>query len=187
MTTDEFTALTLRNRFNLIILARLHQLKLSDAWLVSGALFQTVWNILSDHRPEYGIKDYDIFYFDRDTSWQAEDAAIRHAKSLFADLGVEIELRNQARVHLWYEEKFGAPYPPLSRSTEGIDRFLQVNAQVGIQPDGARLHVYAPGGFDDIEQMRVRPNLTPNFQVGRYEEKARRWKTLWPQLAIEAA
>jgi len=29
---------------------------------------------------------------------------------LFA--GLQVEIRNQARVHLWYETKFGTPYRP---------------------------------------------------------------------------
>jgi len=42
----------------------------------------------------------------------------------FAGLGIEIEVRNQGRVHIWYQEKFGTPYPALSKATDGIDRFL---------------------------------------------------------------
>ena len=61
----------------------------------------------------HGIRDYDVFYFDADTSWSAENEVIERAAHLFADLNVSIEVRNQARVHLWYEEKFGLPYPPL--------------------------------------------------------------------------
>ncbi len=187
MTSDDFAELVLRNRFNRAILELLPELSLPDSWLVSGALFQTIWNIHSDHPPERGIKDYDIFYFDPDTSWKAEDAAIRRAKALFESLDVEIEVRNQARVHLWYEEKFGLPYPRLSRATEGIDRFLHRNAQVGIRPRGAGFEIYAPHGFEDIATMTVRPNPTANFQVERYAEKARRWKLLWPRLVDEPA
>jgi hypothetical protein len=187
MKNESFVACILRNRFNRAILGRMSELKLPDCWLVSGALFQTVWNILSDFPPEHGIKDYDVFYFDPDTSWRAEDTAIRRAKAVFADLCVEIEVRNQARVHLWYEEKFAAPYPPLSRATEGIDRFLAVNSQVGVRLRGDSFELYAPHGLDDVEKMLVRPNPTANFQTQRYYEKANRWKTQWPQITIEPA
>ena len=79
----------------------------------SGALFQTVWNVLTHRAPDYGIKDYDVFYFDPDTSWDAENDVIVRAKHMFADVDAAIEVRNQARVHLWFEAKFGAPYAPL--------------------------------------------------------------------------
>ena len=111
MNEAEFIEAVLRNPINLEILKRLNSLQLNDAWLVSGALFQSVWNALTGREPEYGIKDYDIFYFNSDRSWEAEDAAIRSGADLFADLERRIEIRNQARVHIWYEEKFPAPIP----------------------------------------------------------------------------
>jgi uncharacterized protein len=184
MTEAEFVAAVLRNPINATILARLPQLGAQDAWLVSGALFQTVWNGLTHRAPNYGIKDYDVFYFDSDTSWDAENDVIVRAKHIFADVDAAIEVRNQARVHLWYEAKFGAPYPPLAYATDGIDHFLMHNAQVGIRPHGESYEIYVPHGFDDIARMIVRPNRTPNFRADRYREKADRWKSLWPEITI---
>jgi uncharacterized protein len=132
MTEPEFLAAAFRNRTNRAIVDRLGSLGTNDTWLVSGALFQSVWNAISGRTPDYGIRDYDVFYFDSDLSWEAEDAVIKRASQLFADLGQRVEIRNQARVHLWYQEKFGAPYPALRSATQGIDRFLMPCAQVGI-------------------------------------------------------
>ncbi len=184
MTESVFLALAISNRANAQILERLPALGLPDCWLVSGCLFQSVWNAMAGHPPDRGIRDYDLFCFEPDTSWEAEDSAIRRANAGFADLGVTVELRNQARVHLWYEAKFGAPYPPLTCATQGIDRFLSRNCMVGIRPNGPGFDVYAPHGFDDIAAMIVRPNKTANFQAERYREKAARWKALWPSLTI---
>ena len=100
MTDADFIAAVLSNPINRTILDRLPTLDLPDAWLVSGALFQTVWNVLTNRPPEFGIRDYDIFYFDPDDSWAAEDAIIRRIGAPFADVTAEIEIRNQARVHL---------------------------------------------------------------------------------------
>ena len=184
MTRDELLAAVLSNPINAAILARLPELALPDCWLVSGALFQTIWNVLTSRPVDHGIRDYDLFYFDKDTSYEAEDRAIRRAQTAYTDLGAAIELRNQARVHLWYPEKFGAPYPPVQKATDGIDRFLVHTAQIGIRPCGADFEIYAPRGFDDILKMIVRPNITGNFQATRYLEKAHRWKSLWPELTI---
>ncbi|MBO6634283.1 nucleotidyltransferase family protein [Parvibaculum sp.] len=181
MDEERFIELALTNEVNREILQRLPSLGLADAWLVSGSLFQTVWNGLTGRAPGYGIKDYDIFYFDADTSWEAEDIAIRRCAELFADVGADVELKNQARVHLWYEEKFGTAYPPLHSSCEGIDRFLAPACMVGIAPD---MTVYAPCGFADIETMTIRPNRALNFSAERYAEKADRWKEKWPELTV---
>jgi hypothetical protein len=51
----------------------------------------------------------------------------------FATTGAKLEVRNQARVHLWYPQKHRLPYPELHGSTEGIDRFLTRNTKVGIR------------------------------------------------------
>ena len=102
MTADEFIAAALRNPVNKTIADELFHLALPDAWLVSGCLVQTVWNLRTGRAAGYGIADYDIFYFDRDTSWEAEDSVIKQLNAAFAGLGVTVEARNQARVHLWY-------------------------------------------------------------------------------------
>jgi hypothetical protein len=187
MKEDQFVEAALRNPNNVTVLNRLHDLEVNDAWLVSGALFQTVWNVLTDRPPQYGIKDYDVFYFDTDTSWQAEDSVVRRSENLFADMCAPVEVRNQARVHIWYEQKFGARYPPLMRATEGIDRFLMDAAMVGIRRLINRYDIYAPKGFADIASLTIRPNRTANFHPSLYMEKAKRWRELWPELTIVAA
>lgn len=187
MNKSDFLAATLRNPVNAAIADELSRLALPDAWIVSGCLVQTAWNVLTGRAVDYGISDYDIFYFDPDTSWQAEDAVIRDLQGRLASLGVTIEARNQARVHLWYAQKHGLPYPALRSSTEGIDRFLTRNTQVGVRRRDEGHDVYAPNGFDDIAGMIVRPNPGPNFSAANYAAKAARWKGLWPELTVLAA
>jgi uncharacterized protein len=184
MDREDFLAAALKNPVNERIARELFKLALPDAWLVSGCLVQTVWNVTTQRAAGYGISDYDVFYFDPDTSWQAEDAVIRRLEARLAKLGVKIETRNQARVHLWYAEKHGLPYPPLKCSTEGIDRFLTANTMVGIRRTTDGFEVYAPNGFDDIAEMIVRPNPGPNFSQKNYAAKAARWKRLWPEIEV---
>jgi uncharacterized protein len=102
----------------------------------------------------------------------------------FANLGVSVEIRNQARVHLWYPETHGVPYPPLHSSTQGIDRFLTRNTQVGIRRTRNGYEVHAPRGYHDIANMIVRPNPGANFSAANYERKAARWKSLWPEITV---
>ena len=188
MNTNDFLAACLRNPIIDAIADELFRLALPDAWIVSGCLVQTVWNVLTSRRIDHGINDYDIFYFDPDTSWQVEDAVISELRGRLEKPGVKIEVRNQARVHLWYPEKHGLPYPALHSSTEGIDRFLTRNTQIGIRRSRHRGHdVYAPHGFDDIAGMIVRPNPGPNFLAVHYEAKATRWKMQWPEITVLAA
>ncbi|SFJ91257.1 nucleotidyltransferase family protein [Bradyrhizobium sp. Gha] len=187
MDEARFLALALKNPVNLAIIDELHRLALPDAWLVSGCLVQTVWNVLTKRAVDHGIADYDVFYFDPDTSWDAEDVVIRQLQGRLDRLDAKIEARNQARVHLWYPAKHGLPYPPLSRSTDGIDRFLTQNTQVGVRRTDDGFDVYAPHGFNDVAGLIVRPNAGPNFSAANYALKAGRWKALWPELTVIAA
>jgi hypothetical protein len=184
VTQDQFLTAAFRNPANRAITDELYRLALPDAWLVAGCLVQTVWNVLTDRPLDHGISDYDIFYFDSDMSWDAEDRVIRDLTARLGHLGVAIEVRNQARIHLWYPDKHGVPYPPLSCSTDGIDRFLSENVQIGIRRSAGGYDVYAPNGFGDIAGMIVRPNRTANFSVANYTKKAERWKSLWPEITV---
>jgi hypothetical protein len=184
MRSEDFHAAALRNPVHDALLDELIEFGLPDAWIVSGCLVQTVWNVLTGRAVDHGINDYDIFYFDPDTSWAAEDAVIRKLRQRLAGCDVAIEVRNQARVHLWYPDKHGLPYPPVAGSTEGIDRFLTKTTQVGIRRNADGYDVYAPNGFDDIEGLIVRPNPGPNFSPANYAAKAARWKSLWPELTV---
>ena len=173
MDKARFLALALTNPINVAIIDELHRLALPDAWLVAGCLAQTAWNVLTGRAIDHGISDYDAFYFDPDTSWEAEDAVIRALHGRLGHLGAKIEIRNQARVHLWHPGKHGLPYPPLMRATDGIDRFLTQNTQVGVRRSDDGHEVYAPHGFDDVARLIVRPNPGLNFSAANYAAKAR--------------
>jgi hypothetical protein len=166
------------------ILERMPSLNLPDCWLAAGCLFQTVWNTLSDCDPEAGILDYDLNYFDgTDLSWEAEDQAIHSTGAALADLGANIELRNEARVHLWYETKFGTPCPPYRSTRHAISTFPNCSSCLGVRPIDGHLEVFAPYGLTDLFAMTTRPNpiLAP---ASVYEAKTTRWAQQWPELTV---
>ena len=56
------------------VLETARELALPDWLIFSGAIYQRVLNHLTGRDPDYGIKDYDLGYFDpSDTSYEAED------------------------------------------------------------------------------------------------------------------
>ncbi|MGR3591438.1 MAG: nucleotidyltransferase family protein [Limimaricola soesokkakensis] len=159
-------------------------LDLPDWWIVSGALYGAVWNALTGRPALHGVKDIDLFYFDPDTSWAAEDRVIRRAAPFFAP-APPVEIRNQARVPLWYRDRFGHACPDYASSREGIDHFASRTHCVGmrLRPDDG-FDIYAPYGLEDVFAMRVVPNpILPNRAT--HEAKATRQKACWPELTIE--
>ncbi len=181
---DRFLDIVMSNPSVETVLARAARIALPDWYLTAGCLFQTVWNVLDGHPPTRGIRDYDLFYFDGDDlSWEAEDRVIKEeADGAFSDLDVQVEVRNEARVHLWYESKFGKPCAAFASSADAIDHFAATACCVGVrrEPDGSHT-IHAPYGFDDLFGFVLRPNpvLAPR-EV--YEAKADRWSGLWPRL-----
>ncbi|RZL03518.1 MAG: nucleotidyltransferase family protein [Rubrivivax sp.] len=175
-----FLADVLRNRHNAQILERWASLHLKDGWLVAGCLFQTVWNVLSGQAPEGQIKDYDFFYFDaQDLSATGERAVQAHVEGTLADLGITVEVVNQARVHCWYEAHFGHPCAPLNSAKDGIDRFLMPATCVGINVH----EVYAPHGLGLLYEGTLTMNpLTPHEPL--FAKKAASYQRRWPWLRI---
>ncbi len=175
-----------RNPINATLVDRLPALGLNDCWLVAGCLFETIWNLMSENPPTEHIRDYDVFYFDPDDlSYAAEDREIKRLSAAFADIDATIELKNQARVHLWYRQRFGGDYPALTSSTDGIHRFLVACTCVGIRcTAGQPPAVYAPYGLDDMYAGNLRPNPL-NQPHSRFSEKAESYRARWPWLTIE--
>jgi hypothetical protein len=153
--------------------------------LVAGCIYQTVWNRLTGRPPGTGINDYDLIYFDdHDLSKEAEVAAEQNVRERLPDLSAPVEVRNQARVHSWFEDYFGIPYAPLSCADEAITRYASKTHAVGIRltADG-HLDIYAPFGLEDIFAMIVRPNYAlPNKPT--HDRKAARAKAIWPELTV---
>ncbi|MFJ3229372.1 nucleotidyltransferase family protein [Streptomyces sp. NPDC086783] len=174
-----------RNEVLVEVLNRTAERGLPNWYVTAGCLFQTVWNVVTDRHPTSGIKDYDVLYFDdRDLSWETEDAVIKAADEAFTGLPSEVEVRNEARFHLWYEQKFGVPCAPHASTEAAIDSFAATTCCLGVllEPDG-QWRVYAPHGLSDAFNLVVRPNpvLAPRKV---YETKAAHWQQQWPELTV---
>ncbi|OAA54641.1 hypothetical protein ISF_08242 [Cordyceps fumosorosea ARSEF 2679] len=171
------------------VLERVATLGLPNWYLAGGAVSQTVWNYASHLPPSAGIADYDVVYHDAsDLSWDAEDAHIRAARALFADMpGIDVEVRNQARVHLWYGAKHGTPCPPHASVEGGIDSWISTSAMVGVRlggEDGREWSVYAPRGLSDLFNVVARPNAVLGSKES-YDKKTARWRGIWDKLTVE--
>ena len=116
-------------------------------------------------------------------SWDAEDAVIRRAGALFSDLGVPVEVRNQARVHLWFPDRFGYELAPIRSARGGIDRFLFSTISIGIAADG---QVYAPYGLEAMLAGVLRPNPA-DPRLDRMRAKAEDYRARWSWLRVEGA
>ena len=168
------------------VMTTARDLALPDWLIFAGAIYQAVWNHQTGRHPDYGIKDYDLAYHDAsDLSYEAEDAVIQAAAARFeSPFREQVEVRNQARVHLWFEGKFKEPYEPLTRSAEAVERFTSPAFCVAarLESDDS-LTVVAPFGLEDMFAMHVRPN--PRRPTGGLQRTFANAKGRWPELTIE--
>jgi len=166
------------------VLRVLRDLNVPEWQVFSGAVYQRVFNHQTGRDLDYGIKDYDVGYFDADTSYDAEDAVIHRVAAAFEPpLRDLVEVRNQARVHLWFPDKFGEPYEPLTSSSEALGRFVSPVFAVAVSLEADdRLMICAPFGLQDLFALRMRQNpyrRSPNFD--RIAEGA---LARWPELEV---
>lgn len=165
------------------VLRRAPALGLADYCVGAGAVCQSVWNAQEGLSPLHGISDIDFVYFDPDLSYEKEDRVIRRAEEAFQDLPVAFDVKNQARVHLWYRDHFGsdiAPYPSLEAA---IATWPTTATAVGVRLEGEELKIIAPFGLDDLFGRIVRPNKV-QITEEIYRAKWEKWQSRWAGLTV---
>jgi uncharacterized protein len=174
-----------KNRVVWEILTRVPRLQLPDWYLGAGCIAQTVWNELHGFGPATNIKDYDLVYFDSsDLSREAEESRARDAQRLLIDIPGELDVANEARVHLWYPEHFGYAIKPYASVEDGIASWPATATAIGVRM-GLDGHVttYAPFGLEDLFGLIVRPNKR-QITKAIYDQKVQRWSACWPRLIV---
>lgn len=167
------------------VLTTVRGLGLSDWRVFSGAVYQSVWNAVTGRPAGYGVRDYDLGYFDPDVSWDAEDVVIKRVAAAFdPPFRDMVEVRNQARVHLWFEGKFGEPYEALAGTDEALARFVAPAFAVGVrlEADDA-ISVAAPFGLEDVFALTLRPNPRRGLARG-WDRVVANARARWPELTI---
>lgn len=168
------------------VLEGLREAALPDGWLVSGAIYNMVWNRLTDRPALENVKDIDVIYFDdSDLGYDAEDVVIQNMAARFQHSPVPVEVRNQARVHLWFPDKFGYEVTPLGHALQSLDRYASKTHAVAahLTPSGG-MKIAAPFGLDHIFSFRVVPNRVLENREAHVAKGARA-KANWPHISVE--
>lgn len=167
------------------VLQQLRTMALPDHLLVAGAIYNAVWNHLTGRASLADVNDIDIVYFDAtDISWDAEDRVIKALDAHFSELSIPVQARNQARVHLWFEDRFGIPFSPLRSSAEMLGRYASKTHAVGARlAADDTIEIVAPFGLEDLFAFRMVPNPALDNRVA-HTRKGERAKAIWPQLTL---
>ena len=165
------------------ILIRLSESTLSNYYVAAGSINQTVFNYYHGYDLNYGIDDFDIVYFDTDTSYEKEDSIIKYVSSLLKDIDAHYDIKNEARVHLWYKDKYGKDIVAYTSLEDAISSWGTTITCIGVRLENNKLVVYAPYGLDDLFSMTIRP-VKRQYSEEQYKIKTKKWKDKWYQLKI---
>jgi hypothetical protein len=159
--------------------------KIPDAWLGAGTIFQNVWNRMHGYEVNTYIKDIDILYWDdKDLSWDTENDYMQTLTKALSNITIPVDVKNIARIHLWYEARFGIPKTEYFSVQDSISTWPVIGACMAMRMQDGVIEFIAPYGFQDMFSLRVRPNKVLVNQ-GIYENKAFKWKEQWPKLSVE--
>ena len=160
------------------------EIALPDWYFGAGGVAQTVWNRRHGFDPAAGIKDYDLVYFDpHDLSAESERRIEKEVATRLSGFGVVVDVHNEARVHLWYQQRFGRPLAPYRSTEDAIASWPTTASSVGVRRDHDGFIVCAPFGLADLLGMVARPNKSIVTREV-YEEKVSRWIARWPKLRV---
>ena len=153
-------------------------------YLAAGCINQTVFNYYHKYDIEYGIKDYDIVYYDKDTSYEKEDLIIKDLKKELNRFDIEYDIKNQNRVPIWYKEKYGITRKKYTNVENAISRWTSTITCIGVRLENNKLKVVCPYGLNDLFTMTIRPVKIDTKQED-YEKKAKKWQEKWPKLKVK--
>ncbi len=166
------------------ILERIKFPKDLNWYLVGGCLNQTIWNHTTGRKWNYGIEDYDIFYWDDDLAESKESGIQNQIVSQFDDLKCDFDVTNQSRVHKWFKSYFGSSMPGYSNLEQAVGSPPSTVTCVGVTLRNGRPVIYAPYGLGDIFSMKLRYN-TETFIPDKFViPKIEKWKQKWSELEI---
>jgi hypothetical protein len=133
----------------------------------------------------YGIEDLDIVYFDNtDLSETAENTIIESLSPKLNHIPLVPDIKNQARVHLWYKIKFGSEITPLTSLKDAVEHWPATANSIAIRLDEFNnSEIIAPFGLDDLFSGIIRANKR-QVSAGVFYKKARKWHEKWPDLQI---
>ena len=149
----------------------------------AGCISQTIFNYYHGYDLEKNINDYDIVYFDNNLTYEKEDKIIKEIKLLCNDINVNLDIKNQARVHLWSLKSLGRQIKQIYSLESAIRGWGPTITCIGVKFKNNDLEIFAPYGLNDLFGLKIVP-LKENIPKEVYLNKTKKWKEKWPLLNI---
>lgn len=176
-----------QNKELMSMLNYIEKLKLPNFYIAAGSIFQTIWNYYDNKPLNYRIKDIDIIYFNKNDLSVETDLNYYKKIKEYSDknhYNYEIDVSNEARMHLWKKERFNIEVEPYISSEDAIDKWIATVHSIGITKINDLIKIYAPYGLSDIFSKTIRPIKHKYNSKEIYDKKAESWKNRFNNLNI---
>ncbi|CDE09137.1 putative uncharacterized protein ykjH [Bacillus sp. CAG:988] len=184
---ETFIKIIKQNSDLVTILDYIYELKLPNFYIAAGSVFQTIWNYYDNKPLNFGIKDIDIIYYDPiNLSKESEQKLEKTIEDYFkkAGLNYELDIHNEARMHLWKKDNENKNIDQYKNSEDAIDQWIATVHAIGITKENNEIKVYAPYGLSDIFSKTIRPIKHKNNSKELYNKKVASWQKRFENLNI---
>lgn len=184
---EKMISILKKNTYLMDVLDYIETLKLPNYYIAAGCIFQTVWNYYDQKVLNYNIKDIDVIYYDNtDLSVEKDIKYYNLINDFCKNKGYkyEIDVSNEARMHLWKKEKFNIDVEPYKCSEDAIDKWIATVHAIGITKENGEIKIYAPYGLSDIYSKTIRPIKHKYNTKEIYYKKASSWNERFDNLNI---
>ncbi len=176
-----------RNTNLMDVLNYIEELKLPNFYIAAGSVFQTIWNYYDNNDLNYNIKDIDVIYYNNEdisveTDIKYYELINKYCKS--KGYKYEIDVSNEARMHLWKKEKFNIDVEPYINSEDAIGKWIATVHAIGMTKENNIIKIYAPYGLSDIFSKTIRPIKHKYNTKEIYDKKASSWNSRFDNLNI---
>lgn len=176
-----------KNKELMDILDYVYKLKLPNFYIAAGSIFQTIWNYYDNKPLNYGIKDIDIIYYNNDDLTIDTDLKYYNIIKDYCNkkgYNYEIDVSNEARMHIWKKEKFNIDVKQYINSEDAINKWIATVHAIGITKENNKIKIYAPYGLSDIYSRTIRPIKHEYSSKDIYDKKAKSWSERFDNLNI---
>ncbi len=176
-----------KNKDLMDILDYMYELNLPNFYIAAGSIFQTIWNYYDNKPLNYEIKDIDIVYYNKnDISVDTDIQYYNLIKDYCTRKGYnyEIDVSNEARMHLWQKEKLDMDVSQYINSEDAINNWIATVHAIGITKENNNIRIYAPYGLSDIYSRTIRPIKHKYTTKDIYNKKAKSWSERFDNLNI---
>lgn len=180
---EELITILSSNKRFMNYLEAAHSLNIKNYCVGAGAVRDTVWAHLHN-MATVRYRDIDVVYYNKNETRAQEKEYEQQLDSY--GYGVEWDVKNQALVHEWYQQKFGIAVEPYNNLHEAIGSWPELATSVAVYLDNNHnMQVIAPFGLEDLFNITLRRNptrVTKEMFEARLASK--KMKQRWPKLRV---